>query len=138
MTILLLVLSATSAISQSNPDDILGTWETEKKDARMEVFKEGKTYQGRLLWGDKIVEADGTSKKDVKNPDEALQSREIVGIINLTNLSYEDGEYVDGRIYDPPSGRTYDCKAKLKDGKLHLRGFIGFSLLGRTAIWNKI
>lgn len=127
------------AFAQTNPNAIISIWETENKDARMEIFKNGNNYEGKLLWGDKIVEADGkTSKKDNENPNIKLRSRNLIGIVNLTGLKYNDGEYEDGQIYDPPSGKTYDCKAWLEDGKLHLRGFIGMSLLGRTAVWNKI
>lgn len=138
-TIIMLFLALGSLMAQTNQDAIIGTWETDAKDAKMEIFKTGNLYYGRLLWGNKVVEADGkTSKKDSKNPDEKLRTRNIIGIVNLKNLKFDDGNYVDGEIYDPPSGKTYDCKAWLENGKLNLRGFIGFSLLGRTAIWHKL
>jgi uncharacterized protein (DUF2147 family) len=138
-TIVMLLIAITSLMAQNNPDAIIGTWETDAKDAKMEVYKNGDAYYGKLLWGDKIVESDGkTSKKDSKNPNEKLQTRNIIGIVNLTGLKFKDGEYVDGRIYDPPSGKTYDCKAWLKNGQLHLRGYLGFSMIGQTAIWHKL
>lgn len=126
-------------VAQNNPDAILGVWQTESKDARMEIFRRGDLYYGKLLWGNRIVEADGkTSKKDIHNPDGQLKSRNIIGIVNLSGLKYENGIYINGTIYDPPSGRTYDCKAWLEDGKLQLRGFIGLSVIGRTATWHKL
>lgn len=138
-TMLMLFIASTSLMAQNNQDVIIGTWETDAKDAKMEVYRSEDTYYGRLIWGDKIVESDGkTSKKDSKNPDDQLKSRNIIGIVNLTGLKYEDGEYVNGKIYDPPSGKTYDCKAWVQNGKLHLRGYIGFSMLGQTAIWHKL
>jgi uncharacterized protein (DUF2147 family) len=138
-TIVMLFLALGSLMAQTNQEAIIGTWETDAKDAKMEIFKTGNLYYGRLLWGNKVVEADGkTSKKDSKNPDEKLRTRNIIGIVNLKNLKFDDGNYVDGEIYDPPSGKTYDCKAWIENGKLNLRGFIGFSLLGRTAIWHKL
>ncbi len=38
---------------------------------------------------------------------------------------------------DPDNGRVYKTKLRLDDGgrKLRVRGFIGFSLLGRTQTW---
>lgn len=138
-TIAMLFLAMGSLMAQTNQEAIIGTWETDAKDAKMEIFKTGNLYYGRLLWGNKVVEADGkTSKKDSKNPDEKLRTRNIIGIVNLKNLKFDDGKYVDGEIYDPPSGKTYSCKAWMENGKLNLRGFIGFSLLGRTAIWHKL
>jgi uncharacterized protein (DUF2147 family) len=138
-TIVMLFVAFGSLMAQNNQDAIIGTWETDAKDAKMEIFKSGDYYYyGKLLWGNKVVEADGTtSKRDSKNPNEKLRTRDIIGITNLTGLKFDDGDYVDGKIYDPPSGKTYDCKAWLKNGKLHLRGYIGLLMLGKTAIWHK-
>jgi uncharacterized protein (DUF2147 family) len=136
---ILLLAALSSLMAQTKEEAIIGTWETDAKDARMEVFKKGNYYYGKLLWGDKIVEADGkTSKKDTQNPDVTLRSRNIIGVVNLTGLQFEDDEFINGKIYDPPSGKTYDCKAWIKNGKLHLRGFIGISAFGRTAVWHKL
>ena len=44
-----------------------------------------------------------------------------------------------GRIVDPGDGSVYKCKISM-DGKdkLKVRGFIGFSLIGRTQIWYRV
>ena len=55
-----------------------------------------------------------------------------------TDFEFDDGQWEDGDIYDPKSGKTYSCVIKMqKDGSLHVRGFIGISLLGRTTLWTK-
>lgn len=139
LTFAMLFIAFSSLVAQNKQDAIIGVWETDTKDAKMEIFKSGNLYYGKLLWGNKIVEADGkTSKKDINNPDSKLRTRKIIGIINLSGLKYENGTYVNGTIYDPPSGKTYECKAWLENGKLQLRGFIGISLIGRTATWHKL
>lgn len=120
--------------AQTGEEAILGKWESDKKDVRLEFFKSGNEYQARLLWGDQIVESDGkTSKKDAKNPDKNLRSRNIIGIVNVTGLKWDDDEFTGGKIYNPPSGDTYKCKVWIKNGRLYLRGYMGFSLLGQTA-----
>ena len=47
------------------------------------------------------------------------------------------GEYNGGEILDPKTGRMYRAKMTLEDRgkKLNVRGFIGFSLLGRSQVW---
>ena len=42
-----------------------------------------------------------------------------------------------GEILDPETGKVYRVKMKIEDEgkKLMVRGFIGFSLLGRTQVW---
>jgi hypothetical protein len=54
--IVTLFLAVTSLMAQNNQDAIIGTWETDAKDAKMEVFKSGDYYCEKLLWGNKVVE----------------------------------------------------------------------------------
>lgn len=134
----LLLAMASKMQAQVNEKSIVGVWESDKKDVRMEFFKDGANYSAKLLWGNLVVERDGiTSKKDNKNPDTRLKTRNILGIISLTGLEWNGKEYTNGKIYDPPSGDTYTCKAWIEDGKLHLRGYLGISLLGKTVTWHR-
>ena len=57
-------VAITSLIAQNNQDAIIGTWETDTKDAKMEIFKNGDYYLGKLLWGNKVVETDGKTSKE--------------------------------------------------------------------------
>lgn len=132
------MLTTISLAAQPGQNSIVGSWESDEKDVRMDFFQDGGHYSARLLWGNRIVEADGkTSKKDQKNPDKALRSRDIVGVVSLTGLQWTGQDYVDGRIYDPPSGKTYNCKVWIEGDKLHLRGYMGLSLLGKTVTWHR-
>ena len=56
----------------------------------------------------------------------------MVGSDFMTGFTFKDGEYVNGKIYDPESGKTYNCKMWLDDSQLKVRGYWGVSLLGRT------
>ena len=40
-TIVMLFLALGSLMAQTNQDAIIGTWETDAKDAKMEIFKTG-------------------------------------------------------------------------------------------------
>ena len=70
----------------------------------------------------------------------ALPSTQITdeGLEILKDLKYKGpNKWEDGNIYDPEKGKIYKCKAWMKEGKLKFRGFIGFSLLGRTTTWER-
>ena len=44
-----------------------------------------------------------------------------------------------GTIYDPRDGKTCKCKMTLKkDGTLEVRGYVGLSLFGKTAVRTRI
>lgn len=77
-------------------------------------------------------------RKDSKNPVPSLQVREVQGIELLTDFSFYNDEYKGGKIYDPESGKTYDCKMNLIGDNLKVRGYIGISLFGRTEIFERI
>ncbi len=129
----LLSICFTQIIAQ---DQVIGKWWTPKKDGQVEVYKSGNKYSGKLIWGK------SGNKKDVNNPKEELRTRPLVGMDLFTNFIYKtsDEQWVDGKIYDPESGKTYSCKIWLTDnGKtMNVRGFIGFSLLGRTEKFTRL
>jgi uncharacterized protein (DUF2147 family) len=130
---------AKSFAQTSIGDKILGAWLSEDKTGKIEVYKSGGKYFGKLVWGKTMYEADGvTSKKDVKNKDEKLRSRNLKDMVMLSNFTYHDEVWDDGQIYDPYSGKTYSCTLKLKDGTLNIRGYIGVSLFGRTSVWERV
>jgi uncharacterized protein (DUF2147 family) len=75
----------------------------------------------------------------------ALKNKPLVGMIILKDMKKngkvdkEFGlEYADGTIFDPDNDKTYKCKMWVKDDVLTVRGFIGFSLLGRNAQWFRL
>lgn len=117
---------------QSN-DPILGKWQNPSGEGRIEIYKKGDKYYGKLYW------IKDSSKKDLKNPTESLRSRNIQGLEILTNFTKNGKTYEGGQIYDPKSGKTYSCKMTLKSNDaLDIRGYVGVSLLGRTETWKRI
>jgi uncharacterized protein (DUF2147 family) len=58
----------------------------------------------------------------------------------MWGLTREGEEFSGGEILDPRSGKVYRARMKLEEGgkKLNVRGFIGFSLIGRSQVWNRV
>lgn len=133
-------LNAQSVSSESQL--ILGFWLTGSKKAKVEVYRCGEKYCGKIIWLKEPVYEDGTPKRDKKNPEEKLRNRLINGMNILTDFEYDgDLEWEDGEIYDPENGKTYSCEIYMDEGDkntLNVRGYIGISLIGRTDIWNRV
>lgn|SRR5690606_9799708 len=124
------------ATAQENPDEILGVWYNEEKTGKIEIFKESGKYTGKIVW---VEMKPGDSGLDENNPDPKLQNKPLVGLLILKNFVYEDDEYTGGEIYDPKNGKTYSCYMKMESAdKLFVRGYIGFSLIGRTTYWTRV
>jgi len=134
-----LLFAQPTLADQSGSDAIVGTWEADDGSVKIDMYKAGGEYQARLLYGNQVMEADSiTFKKDGKNPDETLRSRSLEKIKLLWGLRWDDGAWTGGSIYDASSGRTYNCKAELQDGKMLMRGYLGVSLLGQTQVFHRV
>lgn len=65
------------------------------------------------------------------------KNKPVTGMQIGTGLKKDGDIWSGGEILDPENGKTYRCKLWLEDKgrKLHIRGFIGVSVLGRTQVW---
>ena len=67
------------------------------------------------------------------------KDKPVLGMIILKNLEKDGDEWEDGEILDPNNGKTYSCYITLEDeDTLKVRGYIGFSLIGRTQYWYRV
>lgn len=116
-----------------------GTWvniddETGVAKSEIELYVEqGKLY-GRVL---RLLLPKDQGKKCVncKGKD---QNKPIEGLLIVRGLSRDDTAWTDGKIMDPANGKSYDCTIQLEDpNTLNVRGFLGFSFLGRTQVWKR-
>lgn len=130
-------LIALSVNAQNSP---IGVWLVGEKDAKIEIYQNGEVLEGKLVWVKTPLNADNTPKLDLKNPDEKLRSRAMVGMVMLKDFKKEDSsaKWSGGTVYDGTSGRTYKGWIKQVDANsLELRGYIGISLFGRSDIWTR-
>lgn len=137
-----LIFFTQSLFAQKDADKILGTWLTSHGNARVEIYKNGTNFQGKIVWLiEPIDPATNKPKTDTKHPNSALHSRPIIGLINLWGFSYNEneGNWDKGHIYDPKSGKEYKCTITAKDkNTLNVRGYLGISMIGRTDVWSRV
>lgn len=129
-------LSDAAALAQS--DQIEGVWYNQEKTAKIKIYlAKNEKYYGKIVWL-KEPEKNGAPKVDENNPDKDKRNEPLMGLLVLRGFE-KDGskEYDDGTIYDPKNGKTYSCVITYNGDKLNVRGYVGISLIGRTAIWTK-
>jgi uncharacterized protein (DUF2147 family) len=133
---LLFVFCGSFLFAQS-ADALVGTYLNADGKSKIEFFKSGDTYCGKIVWLLNPNDEKGNPKKDVKNPDKSLQSRPLMGLVNITGLKYEgNGKYVDGKVYRPAEGDELKFKVKVNaDGNIDVTGTkYGFNI---TKTWKK-
>ena len=128
--------------SFSFAEDIIGLWQsiddkTGAPKALVEIRKEAdNTYAGKVV---KLTPRAGyTPKETCVDCPPPYTNKPIIGLDVVTGLKSTDGlNYTSGRILDPNTGKLYSLKAKLSSNgkRLHLRGYLGVSALGRNQIW---
>lgn len=136
---LVLAASPFAALAQDSP---VGRWRsiddaTGQAKAVIEVYDTG---SGKL--SAKIIELIDTS--DGPNPlcdqcEGARKNKPILGMVIAWGLKRDGASWSGGRILDPENGKEYSVKMTPIGGgkRLEVRGFVGFSLLGRTQVWHR-
>lgn len=66
------------------------------------------------------------------------KNKPLVGLEIIRGLKKSGSEFTGGTITDPKTGKTYKCTITRDGDKLNVRGYIGFSLIGRTQTWHKV
>lgn len=141
--VILFVFSVVPLFSASG-EDVIGFWFTDGGKSKVEIVRNQDEYQGKIVWlEEEVYPADdpeaGKVKYDRNNPDEKLRPRPILGLELVWGFRYDekDQKWERGRIYDPESGKTYNCTMWLDDdGNLNVKGSLDkWGLVGRSTIW---
>ncbi len=152
---LVLVTALTAALMAGFPteglgggaDAIVGIWNTADNDAKIEMYKCGSGYCGRIVHleepnypPDDKQGMGGQPMVDRNNPNPALRKRPLIGLTFLEGFQYQgDNVWDGGRIYNPENGKFYKARISLADGDhILLRGYWGISLLGKTETWVRV
>ena len=117
---------------------IEGKWktiddETGKAKSIVEIFKknDGK-YYGKI----QQLMQKPTNDNCVKCKDDR-KNKPLIGLEIIRGLEKDGDEFTGGTITDPKNGQTYKCTITRDGNKLNVRGYIGFSVIGRTQVWQK-
>ncbi|WP_178130876.1 DUF2147 domain-containing protein [Reyranella sp. CPCC 100927] len=137
-------------LAQSDESSVYGVWLTQEQSAHVELYscaEQGRgPVCGRLV---KLIDPTGPDDEpvapedlfDVHNPDPALRSRQILGMVFLYDFkpTREPNSFEDGSVYNAEDGKVYRANIALQaNGTLRLRGYVGIPLLGRSEIWTRV
>lgn len=120
----------------------VGKWktiddETKQPKSIVEITETSGKLSGKIVQLFRKHEEDQNPKCDKCTGDK--KDKPILQMEIIEGLTQDGDVWTGGSILDPKNGKTYKCKIKVVDGgkKLEVRGFIGFSLLGRTQVWER-
>jgi uncharacterized protein (DUF2147 family) len=126
----LALLGAASVAAAAVPAPIAGRWITVDGKALVEIGGCGAQICGRIV---RVLKVDPTKPTvDANNPDQALRTRPIVGMVFLTGFAPGSDRW-RGRIYDPESGKNYRSELIRAGNTLKVKGCVG--PFCRTQVW---
>ena len=118
---------------------VLGKWksvddQTGKTVAIVEIFERSGKFFGKII---EVTNPSDKNKTCANCPGDD-HGKPIIGLTVIKGLEKDGKEYNNGHILDPKHGKLYKCYITLEhQDKLKVRGYIGFSLLGRTQYWHR-
>jgi uncharacterized protein (DUF2147 family) len=126
----------TAAPAAAAPRGYEGLWRAQSGGGEIRLYACGEFLCGRLITSDRIRREPGL--KDRRNPDPALRSRPLAGIVMLRGLRPSGDDWSGGTLYDPQNGNTYSGVISLQgSGRLMLKGCV-LGVLCREQIWTRI
>ena len=138
LTALPLSLLSTAASAQTPVP--VGHWttiddKTQKPKSVVEIYqaKDG-SLAGRVT---EILQSDRGPNPVCDKCSGDRKDKPVKGMVILWGIRQKGDSWEGGQILDPKNGKTYSVKVTLVEGgkKLDVRGFMGFSMLGRTQTW---
>ena len=129
-----------SALHAADLQSPVGLWKTVddktgKPRAMVRIYIENGKYFGKI----EQSFTPGAESRVCSVCKDVRKNQPIIGLLIIRNMTQRNGDYGGGDILDPDTGSVYRCKFHLeRDGTvLVVRGFIGFSLLGRSQTWQR-
>jgi uncharacterized protein (DUF2147 family) len=140
--ILLLMLLGLALLSAhaSDKDSPVGLWRTidDKSGKERSLVRVGEANGQLQITIEKLFREPGEEPNPLCDKCAGEKKNKPVTGMQIGSGLKKDGDlWSGGEILDPENGKTYKCKVWVEDKgrKLHVRGFIGVSVLGRTQVW---
>ncbi len=134
-------LAMPNAVAQTASTPV-GVWKTIDDDSHKEKSLIRITETGGVLSGriEKLLDPATPPDETCKACTDERKDKPVLGMTVIRNVKQNADDkavWDGGDILDPNNGKVYKVKLKpIENGsKLEVRGYIGFSLLGRTQTW---
>jgi uncharacterized protein (DUF2147 family) len=138
IAILLMICTASTFAQDLSPalQNAVGKWQCIQNGGKVGGAVETWIHEGKL-YGKMIKGRDG-GPVNCAGCGGDQKGKPIVGLIVINALSPNGDTWESGTITDPETGKVYKSKIKANGDDLLVRGFIGFSMIGRTETWKRI
>ena len=130
-------------VRAADSKSILGNWVTiDKKTGNpgsiVQISRQNDMFFGKIV---KIyAHQEGKSKEVCTKCSDDRYNKPILGLTIVRNVrEKKEGQYVDGAILSPSTGKEYHCTLELTDdgSQLILHVYAGSSMFSKTEVWTR-
>lgn len=134
---LIIILSLFFITQLTNAQTIFGKWKAiDKNDVEkciVEIYKENDKVYGKIV--EVLVEKDKNALCEKCTGND--KNKPILGLVIIKDLEKEGDFYLNGTIFDPEKGNSFNCRITLEtEDVLQVRGYISF--LYETQYWKRV
>lgn len=127
---LFLITSKISFAQVCTADAILGEWTDEKKEVRINCYKENGKYYSKLLWVENLKDKGKPLPKNEQH---------WINMIVMKDFVYSNGEWNNGKIYTPKTDKTYSAYIKyINANTIQVTGYLWLRIFSESHIFNRI
>jgi uncharacterized protein (DUF2147 family) len=132
--------AAAADAAAADTDSPIGLWKTfDDKTGAARAIVRIYDQDGRLFGKIESSFTPGAEHRVCAVCTDERKDHPILGLVIIRNMKHTDDEYSGGDILDPDTGSIYHCKMHVEGGtRLVVRGYVGFSLLGRNQTWQRV
>jgi len=130
----LIVFFTTYTFAQQ-PDEIIGKYHL-PNDLDIEIFENNGKYLGKVI---ALNDFEDGQTNDINNPDNSRQNEPLVGKVIINNLEFdkEEKEWVNGSMYGPEKGMTFNLKiTEIRQNEIEVVGSKFF--FWKTIEWKRL
>lgn len=134
------LLLGSAAVYAAN-DTPVGTWktiddQTGKPKSIVQITEDNGELQAKVL---KVLQSDDGPHPICRECEGERKNQPVEGMVIMWGVSKDDDEWNGGKILNPKDGKIYKVSLRMLDNgaKLRVHGYIGFSLLGKTQVWER-
>ena len=134
---LLAVMSAPPALAQLR-EKALGVWAEEDGEAHIEIAPCQDKLCGHIVWLKNPIDHNGQPQVDLNNPNPALRTRPILGLLIMAGLQpNDDNAYLEGQVYNSEDGKIYDIYLTPAGDTMEVEGCL-MKILCASQTWTRV
>ena len=134
---LVAAVSAPPALAQLR-EKALGVWAEEDGGAYIEIAPCQDKLCGHIVWLKNPTDQNGQPQLDLNNPNPALRTRPILGLLIIAGLQpNDDNTYLEGQVYNSEDGKIYDVYLTPAGDTMEVEGCL-MKFLCDSQTWKRV